>query len=969
TSYTFAEPLEEETEYFWKVVAKNSTGTADDSEIWSFTTTTSPIISSFPFIEGFEGGNVHNSTTIQHWTQERVTGTNDWTINETFVDYNRTPRTGNYNVTLKFNSSAWMFRPIELEANTVYTFEMWARQDVTAGANLKVCYGDSPTATAMTNIIIDTTPVINGDYQLFVGTFSADTDGIYHLGILGTTTITPWYISLDDIKIYEAQAVAVSGQVNANGAGLAGATVKLEGSLTYETTTNTSGAFSFAEVNADETYTIKVTKEHYATYTAEVVVGDNDLVIPAINMEVSVLAPTDVVAVASDTQVNLTWEAPGSGEATWFTHALDDEFVDAIGTGGAAQFEVAHRYSPTHLANFGVAGATLTAVQFMPAEASASYTVKIYNGGSVAGPGTLVHSQVVPSVTIEVWNEVILTEPVTIPTNAELWIGIAIDTPTGYPAGCDDGLVVTDYGEMMYFGGSWSTLYDLAGINANWMIKGGAVGGTGRTTFAIGDETRTTKRSSIGNISSTKTAFTKAPQSIKFTDNTNTRTRALTGYNVWRSPLASVPQENTWTSVATNLTDTNYTDLTWENVDAGEYMYIVKAVYNGTILSDAALSNVVVKEQGGDTPSLYPPQDLRAEVIGSDVTLAWDEAGAPTTWITHSGMFGNNSVGTNSAADFDVAQRFSAAQLSQLGVAGGQLLKVKFVPHEPAATYTVKVWTGGSVSGSSYNPGTLAVSQVVTGIEVDAWNTVTFDTPIDIPENGEIWFGYNNNTPGGYPAGVDAGPAVDGFGNLLNMGGWGTLVEAGLNYNWCIEGLASTVERQLVRIDTNTIPTDDEILPRTTHLTGMFDVISFESNNTASTRDLIGYKVYRNGTLLTSDAITTLTYLDADLEDGEYTYEVTAVYDEGESDPASVTVEVNANYAITEFPWNEGFEGSFLPMGWLNIDADGDGYKWKEMAGAEYTHSGEKCASSSSYDNTAGPLTPDNWLISPKLSF
>jgi len=403
---------------------------------------------------------------------------------------------------------------------------------------------------------------------------------------------------------------------------------------------------------------------------------------------------------------------------------------------------------------------------------------------------------------------------------------------------------------------------------------------------------------------------------------------------------------------------------------AGENIYIAFRHHN---CSDAWMVCIDdVKIELGDpieVSSLYPPQDLRAEVIGSDVTLTWDEAGAPTTWITHSGMFGNNSVGTNSAADFDVAQRFSAAQLSQLGVAGGQLLKVKFVPHEPAATYTVKVWTGGSVSGSNYNPGTLAISQVVTGIEVDAWNTVTFDTPIDIPENGELWFGYNNNTPGGYPAGVDAGPAVDGFGNLLNMGGWGTLVEAGLNYNWCIEGLASTVERQLVRIDTNTIPTDEEIIPRTTHLTGMFDVISFESANTMTTRDLIGYKVYRNGTLLTSDAITALTYLDADLEDGEYTYEVTAVYDEGESDPASVTVEVNANYAITEFPWNEGFEGSFLPMGWLNIDADGDGYKWREMAGAEYAHSGEKCASSSSYDNTAGPLTPDNWLISPKLSF
>ncbi|MDX9869457.1 MAG: choice-of-anchor J domain-containing protein, partial [Candidatus Cloacimonadales bacterium] len=421
----------------------------------------------------------------------------------------------------------------------------------------------------------------------------------------------------------------------------------------------------------------------------------------------------------------------------------------------------------------------------------------------------------------------------------------------------------------------------------------------------------------------------------------------------------------------------NYEPWTQKFIDlsdyAGENIYIAFRHHNSVDAWMVCLDDVKI-ELGDpiEINTLYPPQDLTAEAVGSDVTLNWMEAGIPTAWITHSGQFGNNSIGTDSAANFDVAQRFTAAQLANLGVAGGQLLKVKFVPHEPAATYTVKVWTGGSATGSNYNPGTQVATQVATNITVDAWNTVILDTPVDIPTNGELWIGYNNNTPGGFPAGVDQGPAIDGYGNLLNMDGWGTLLEAGasLNYNWCIEGLATTVDRQIAKIDINSIPVDDAIVPSTRSYTGMFDVTSFETANTMATRDLLGYKVYRDGTLLTTNTlpISTLTYLDADLEDGTYTYGVTAVYDEGESAPATVTVEVNANYAITTFPWDEGFE-TFLPMGWLNIDADGDGNKWRAMDGADYAHSGTKAAASASYDNATGPLTPDNWLISPKLSF
>lgn len=55
--------------------------------------------------------------------------------------------------------------------------------------------------------------------------------------------------------------------------------------------------------------------------------------------------------------------------------------------------------------------------------------------------------------------------------------------------------------------------------------------------------------------------------------------------------------------------------------------------------------------------------------------------------------------------------------------------------------------------------------------------------------------------------------------------------------------------------------------------------------------------------------------------------------------------------------------------GWTFVDADGDGYEWEQQidAVAEYgaPHEGTGFINSESYVNNVGPLTPDNWLISP----
>ena len=65
---------------------------------------------------------------------------------------------------------------------------------------------------------------------------------------------------------------------------------------------------------------------------------------------------------------------------------------------------------------------------------------------------------------------------------------------------------------------------------------------------------------------------------------------------------------------------------------------------------------------------------------------------------------------------------------------------------------------------------------------------------------------------------------------------------------------------------------------------------------------------------------------------------------------------------------DEGFEGAFLPAGWTQIDQDGDGYMWYQTDGAgQPANSGTYAAWSASYDNTAGALTPDNYLITYQI--
>lgn len=147
------------------------------------------------------------------------------------------------------------------------------------------------------------------------------------------------------------------------------------------------------------------------------------------------------------------------------------------------------------------------------------------------------------------------------------------------------------------------------------------------------------------------------------------------------------------------------------------------------------------------------------------------------------GMYTGNSIGTGDEAVFDVAARWDAVQLNNYD--GKRIRAVSFVPTETNANYRIRIWTGDSAENIVYD-------KAVDNPVIYQWNNVVLDTSIYIDATQDLWIGYHIETQTGYPVGVDDGPAIDGYGNMIYwQGAWQTLLEISpdLDYNWNINGV------------------------------------------------------------------------------------------------------------------------------------------------------------------------------------
>lgn len=416
---------------------------------------------------------------------------------------------------------------------------------------------------------------------------------------------------------------------------------------------------------------------------------------------------------------------------------------------------------------------------------------------------------------------------------------------------------------------------------------------------------------------------------------------------------------------------TTFDDL---GLEMGEYEYTVTALYSS---GESLPAGPVTASIDGE---LLPPRDLSCEVENNDVYLTWQPPTADDVgeWITWSDLdCHDNAVGTGSTALFDVAQMFDADDLAEYQDL--EISMVKFVPCYADCIYTIKIWYGGSANA----PGELVYSAPAQNISPYQWNVHALSAPIPIPTD-RLWIGYEVNTQGGYPAGCDVGPAVEGKGNLINLAGWTTLSAylPFISCNWSIQGFVCQGESQRAIIPQPIIETSRPASSGT---------LSYQKSHLKrNDRTLLAYNVYRDGTLLHSINDPGITeYVDENLPDGSYLYSVTAVYNEGESIPVDAQVEVNMQYPPVIY--SEGFESypdfaTQMPP-WTLVD--GDQFLTYGLPAYQFPGNGEAMAfmvfnpdatnppytSVSAYEGvkmaacfaTANMFNLD-WLISPRIS-
>lgn len=127
----------------------------------------------------------------------------------------------------------------------------------------------------------------------------------------------------------------------------------------------------------------------------------------------------------------------------------------------------------------------------------------------------------------------------------------------------------------------------------------------------------------------------------------------------------------------------------------------------------------------------------------------------------------------------------------------------------------------GSVNPESFSiylEQTTFYEQNVTSPIAGSWNEIQLNQPFII-NDANLYAGYwvYNQPFNSLPCGIDAGPAYNGFGNLIFYDG--ALYSSGINANWCIKLKIANMKGEQIEIslDASSPPPIDKDKPRVSH--------------------------------------------------------------------------------------------------------------------------------------------------------
>ncbi|MCF8365314.1 MAG: right-handed parallel beta-helix repeat-containing protein [Bacteroidales bacterium] len=355
-----------------------------------------------------------------------------------------------------------------------------------------------------------------------------------------------------------------------------------------------------------------------------------------------------------------------------------------------------------------------------------------------------------------------------------------------------------------------------------------------------------------------------------------------------------VEEEGTW----------NYNSITGHLIFMPEFGFFddpTPVVYTlteiGTGLSDDATVTVIYV-QGAN---INPPENLAAGVFNThSVLLTWEPpsytGGAIINWDDGTNYEG---IGLTSGGTFSVAARWTPEYLQNYD--GYSITSVKiFIRGTTIQDIHLKVWSGENAS-------LLLLEQQVEDLSLNQWHNMVLDEPISINPDEILWIGYTvaDQAIGSYPAGCDNGPAHKGFGDKFTVDGinWENLKDYGFDFNWNIQAVLEEVKGKNSKTgQLSQIPVIYQNTSTNLAVSGQPNHKPYAPKNLPF---ITGYHIFKEGDYLESVSSNENSYVDTDLPDGTYSYEVSAAFDQGisfPSDPVEVEIPGGAGPEIVVSP-------------------------------------------------------------------
>jgi LEA14-like dessication related protein len=344
-----------------------------------------------------------------------------------------------------------------------------------------------------------------------------------------------------------------------------------------------------------------------------------------------------------------------------------------------------------------------------------------------------------------------------------------------------------------------------------------------------------------------------------------------------------------------------------------------------------------------------PPVNLVGEVIDDFyIELNWDEPGAASALWDQLNTFGETYGKTAQdfeaaydAYDAEVAADFVLEADATISSAAFGFFVDSTGYNEPLVINVGIFPDEGGVPGETalYSTTTEAVAADENGIY-----TANLVDPISLTA-GTYWIGYNmqlsydevgqcyanqrdaidNDTPAYW-----RNPG-DGFGSGFTTWTQDVASQGGAPQEVCfaIYGETATAKDLANMNDFNNILVEKNFQAVDLAVSTTAKTDNVAPANLKGGRELLGYNVYRGGEVI-AEEISATTYLDGELEPGAYTYLVTAVYTEGESEPAGpITIEITAGVPVANITPNV-LSGGLVYFGQtaekqFNVANDGNG--------------------------------------------